>query len=141
MQQSNACKAGIREFFKETQNSKVCDVLLREIKGVSYEYDGHRNPYLALNDAKTKYYEYNQGGDTTTSYFNTFRALVEVIEHHGGNVGNNKALTDIKIREVYPNQDSTSIGSAELIGYKAISRNKALSIDLSRELIKWGMAN
>ena len=53
------------------------------MKGISYEYDRHCNPYLALDDAKTEYYKYFQKeNDTNVSHFNTFRALAEVVEHH-----------------------------------------------------------
>ena len=63
----------------------------------SYEYNGHRNPYLALNNAKTKFYSYLQKEtDSNTLHVNTFCALVEVIENHGGNIGNDDALTNIE---------------------------------------------
>lgn len=45
--------------FKGTKNNKACDALLNKMKGVSYEYDGHRKLYLTLDDANTKYYDYN----------------------------------------------------------------------------------
>ena len=77
-------KFGAIKDFKDAEDAKNCATLLREIKGVSYEYDGHRNLYLALDDAKTKFYSYLQKGvDPNTLHVNTFRALVEVVEHHG----------------------------------------------------------
>ena len=82
---------GIKDF-KNIEDAKDCAPLLRKVKGVSYEYDGHRNPYLALDDAKTKFYSYLQKNDSNTMHFNTFRALVEVVEHHGGNISNDDAL-------------------------------------------------
>ena len=33
--------------------------LFRDIKGVAYKYNMQRNPYVALNDAKLKYYAYS----------------------------------------------------------------------------------
>ena len=53
-------KLGAAESFDIMEDEKHSANLLREVKGVSYEYDGHRNPYLALDDAKTKtkYYKY-----------------------------------------------------------------------------------
>ena len=95
-------KLGAIKGFKDVEDTKKTATLLREIKGVSYEYDGHRNPYLALDDAKTKFYSYLQKGESNTMHFNTFRALVEVVEHHGGNIANDEALINIEIDKLIP---------------------------------------
>ena len=76
-------KLGPIEGFDAIEDNKNSANIIREVKGISYKYDGHCNLYLVLDDAKTKYYEYYQGdNDTNMSHFNTFRALVEVVEHH-----------------------------------------------------------
>ena len=51
-------KLGAIPDFDVIEDDKNSADLLREVKGISYEYDGHRNPYLALDDAKTKFYKY-----------------------------------------------------------------------------------
>jgi len=48
------------KYFKDFDNPKDSATLLMEIKAISYEYKGHNNPYLALDDAKTKLYSYHQ---------------------------------------------------------------------------------
>ena len=119
-------KLGAIEGFDATEEDKNSADLLREVKGISYEYDGHRNPYLALDDAKTKYYQ--RENDTNVSHFNTFRALAEVVEHHGGNIGNDDALVDLEIKRLLPNEGIDTIGDEKLTLFRAISQSKALAI-------------
>jgi len=46
--------------FESIDNKKDTASLLMEVKAVSYKYKGHRNPYLALNNAKPTLYAYDQ---------------------------------------------------------------------------------
>ena len=122
-------KLGAADGFNTIENEKETDKLLREVKGISYEYDGHRNPYLALDDAKTKYYKYYQKeNETNVSHFNTFRALAEVVEHHGGDIGRDDALVNLEIKKVLPKEDINTVGSEKLTLFRSISRSKALAI-------------
>ena len=122
-------KLGAIADFAATEDDKNSADLLREVKGISYEYDGHRNPYLALDDAKTKFYKYYQKeNDTNVSHFNTFRALAEVVEHHGGNIGNDDALVNLEIKKLLPHDDISTVGDDKLTLFRAISRSKALAI-------------
>ena len=90
-------KLGAVENYLPINELKDSATLLSEIKGISYQYNGHRNLYLALDDAKSKYYAYYQKEhDTNTLHFNKFRALVEVVEHHGGNSVNDGVLIDLE---------------------------------------------
>ena len=122
-------KLGAADGFNTIEDGKETDKLLREVKGISYEYDGHRNPYLALDDAKTKYYKYYQKeNETNVSHFNTFRALAEVVEHHGGDIGRDDALVNLEIKKVLPKEDINTVGSEKLTLFRSISRSKALAI-------------
>ena len=47
-------KLGVIDGFDVIEDDKNSVNILRKVKGISYEYDGHRNPYLELHDAKTK---------------------------------------------------------------------------------------
>ena len=115
--------------FDAIEDNKNSANLVREAKGISYEYDGHPNPYLVLNNAKTKYYKYFQKeNNTNLLHFNTFRALAEVVEHHGRNIRNDNALVDLEIKKISPGEDIDSIGDEKLTLFRAISRSKALAI-------------
>ena len=69
--------------------------LLLEIKSISYEYKVDRIPYLALDDAKSTFYShYQKSNESNTLHYNTFLALLEVIERHGENLCCDGALTE-----------------------------------------------
>jgi len=53
-------KLGVVKNYVSINETKDNISFLRDIKGVSYEYDRQRNPYLALDDDKLKYYAYSQ---------------------------------------------------------------------------------
>jgi hypothetical protein len=123
-------KLGAAQDFDIIEDKKNSARLLREVKGISYEYDGHRNPYLSLDDAKTKYYKYYQKeNETNVSHFNTFCALAEVVEHHGGDIGRDDALVNLEVKKVLPGEDIDTVGSEKLALFRTISRSKALAID------------
>ena len=46
--------------FQEFNDEKDSATLLKEIKVTSYEYEVHMNPYLVLDDTKTKLYGYSK---------------------------------------------------------------------------------
>ena len=110
---------------KETDSA----ALLREIKGILYEYGGHPNPYLALDDVKTKFYSYSkQEKESKTLRFNTFKTLVEVVEHYVDNIVNNDALVNLEIDKVHAKQDVNTVQADKLTTFAPMSRKKALDI-------------
>jgi len=80
----------------ETKSHKSdCVWILKEIKGITYCFEGQRYIYLSLNNARTSYYAYTQGAeDSISSYLEHFRSLVEVLEHYGGAIGEDPGLLD-----------------------------------------------
>ena len=80
----------------ETKNHKSdCIWILKEIKGITYRFEGQRYIYLSLDNARTSYYAYTQGAkDSISSYLEHFRSLVEVLEHYGGAIGEDPGLLD-----------------------------------------------
>ena len=115
--------------FKDFDNEKDTATLLIEIKAISYKYKGHRNPYLALDDAKLKLYSYYQKPhESNTLHYNTFHLIVEVVEHHGGTICRDEALIKIEAKKKDPYFDPLSALMAKQLAAKAIVRNKALAI-------------
>ena len=79
--------------FKTIEEERCSATLLCEIKRVSYEYDGYRNLYLVLDIAKAIFFKYiPKENKSNTVHFNTFRALVEVVEYHSSNIADDDAL-------------------------------------------------
>ena len=67
--------------------------LLKVIKGIAYKFESQKNIYLALDDAKCAFYAYRQGADeTNANYMAKFRNTIEVIEHFGRTIGEDRAL-------------------------------------------------
>ena len=77
---------------------KDCVWLLKEIKGIMNHFDGSKYIYVSLDDATEEYYRYRQGhSQPLDSYYKTFKAHVEVLEHYGANVGGDTAfLKDVE---------------------------------------------
>ena len=74
-------KLGAVANYPSINELKDSAALLRNFEGISYQYDGHCNPYLTLDDAKSNYYAYYQKGhETNTLHFNKLKALVEIVE-------------------------------------------------------------
>ena len=67
----------------------------KEIKGITYGFEGQRYIFLSLDDARTSYYAYTQGPDDTIAiYLEHFTSLVEVLEHYGDAIGEDPGLFD-----------------------------------------------
>ena len=77
---------------------KDCVWLLKEIKGIMNHFDGSKYIYVSLDDATEEYYRYRQGNSQPLdSYYKTFKAHVEVLEHYRANVGGDTAfLKDVE---------------------------------------------
>ena len=105
-------KLGAVSNYKKINKEKDSAAILREINGISYKYDSHRDPYLALNNAKSKFYLYSQKENkTNTVHFNTFKAVVGVVEHQSSSIANDETLINLEIRKSYPKLDVDTVKS------------------------------
>ena len=74
-----------------------CDVamLLREIRRIGNQMDDNVSAYDALDEAKRRYYEYQQQDeDSNANHLINFKNLVAVVEHYGGDLFYDKAMVD-----------------------------------------------
>jgi hypothetical protein len=99
--------------------------LLLEIKGIAYRFEAQSNLYLALTNAKTAIYAYQQGpNETNASFMSKFKNYIEVIEHYGGTIGDDDAL----ITEEMKNLQSSGDSKTDLATAMLMARNKAHAI-------------
>jgi len=94
---SKAMKAKLTSLdnFEAKSHESDCVWILKEIKGITYRFEGQRYIYLSLDDARTTYYAYTQGAkDSISSYLEHFRSLVKVLEHYGGAIGEDPGSLD-----------------------------------------------
>jgi hypothetical protein len=92
---SNAMQVKMKSIstFKKFDEERDCLDLLKEIKGVSYKFEAQRYPPLALYEAKSAFFRFQQHKAlSNTDYLDKFKALYEVIEHFGGMIGHDPML-------------------------------------------------
>jgi len=94
--------------FETKSHESDCVWILKEIKGITYRFEGQRYIYLSLDNARTSYYAYTQGAeDSVSSYLEHFRSLVEVLEHYGGAIGEDPGLLDATAAVSSNTEDTT----------------------------------
>jgi len=94
---SKAMKAKLTSLddFETKSHESDCVWILKEIKGITYRFEGQRYIYLSLDDARTSYYAYTRGAeDSISSYLEHFSSLVEVLQHYGGAISKDPGLLD-----------------------------------------------
>ena len=88
--------------------------LIKKIKGIAYKFESQKNIYLALHNAKCAFYAYKQGADeTNANYMSKFKNTIEVIEHYGGTLGEDKALVLKELKSAGCNNDTASTEEIE----------------------------
>jgi len=79
---SHAMKAKIQSLPDyDTKGALNCDVswLLKEIKGVTHRFEGNRNVYISLDDARVNFYTYKQDeNENIHNYLKNFQALTNL---------------------------------------------------------------
>jgi hypothetical protein len=92
---SEAMQAKVQSDNYYNDMNEDCDSLelIKVIKGIAYKFESQKNIYLALDNAKCAFYTYHQGADKTNANCTSkFKNTIKVIEHYGGNIGEDKAL-------------------------------------------------
>jgi len=81
--------------FETKSHDSDCIWILKEIKGITYGFEGQQYIFLSLDDARTNYYAHTQGPDDTIAiYLEHFTSLLEFLEHYGGAIGEDPGLLD-----------------------------------------------
>jgi hypothetical protein len=119
-QRSEAMQGKIKsdENYKKTHEDSDSLKLIKVIKGIAYKLESQKNIYLALDNAKCTFYLHHQGPEeTNVNYMSKFKNTVEVIEHYGGNIGDDKALIteELKVTLKSTNQGVVDRATAKQI--------------------------
>ena len=113
---SEAMQAKIKSEKLHDSMQEVDDslMLIKMIKGIAYKFESQKNIYLALNNVKCAYYAYKQGPDeTNANYMSKFKNTIEVIDHYGGTIGEDKALVLKELKSARRNNETTSAKEIE----------------------------
>ena len=73
--------------FNDIDESRNCILLLKEIKGIKYNFKSQQYPIMSMNQESVKYFTTRQGKfETLTEYYKRFKTNVEILEHYGANI-------------------------------------------------------
>lgn len=98
---SEPMKAKLKSLDHFDERNRACDCvwILKQIKGITFRFEGQRFAYLSLDDARTSYYAYKQTPDESLAeYLDHFRSRVDVLEHFGGQLGEDPKFLPASIR-------------------------------------------
>jgi hypothetical protein len=68
-------------------NSRACECmwLLQQIKAIMYKFEGQRDIFLAMGEARSTLERCKQQpNETNDVFFNQFKSLVDAFEHYKG---------------------------------------------------------
>ena len=73
--------------FSRIDESRDCLELLKEIKGIMYNFESQQYPVVSMHQVLQKYFNTKQGKfESLTEYYKRFKTTVDILEHYGANV-------------------------------------------------------
>jgi hypothetical protein len=94
---SPTMKAKLMSLTNYEAQSRACDCvwLLQQIKAVMYKFEGQRDIFLAMGEARSTLDRCKQQPhESNAVYFDQFKSLVDAFEHYGGTIGGDQGLID-----------------------------------------------
>jgi hypothetical protein len=114
--------------FRDIENKGDVTRLLLEIRGVSHQLEANMSVYNSLDEAKKKFYAYKQGDDNSNAkHLQNFKSIVDVIEHFGGDIFQDKALKEHERSKYGEPIDEQDIEEHERFLEKTV-RNKMMAV-------------
>ena len=93
-----------KDDFDRIDEDHDCLRLLKEIKGVMFNFESEQYPIISMHQATYKYVTARQGKfKTLTEYYKRFKTIVEVLEHYGANIWLHPSLI---LKEYHRNSQS-----------------------------------
>ena len=73
--------------FSDIDKSRDYILLLKEIKGIMYNFESQQYPIMSMDQASVKYFTTKQGQfETLAEYYKRFKTNIEILEHYGANI-------------------------------------------------------
>ena len=101
-------------------HSRTCNCvwLLQQIKAVMYKFEGQRDIFLAMGEARSTLDRCKQQPhETNAVYFDQFKLLIDAFEHYGGTIGGDQGLIDSLTNDTdagHPGPTPTGSDAAEV---------------------------
>eukprot|EP00957_Ditylum_brightwellii_P157452 11983547-Ditylum_brightwellii.AAC.1 len=100
--------------------------LLKALKSATFEYDHRKDHYVSLGEAIERFWKFFQPKEMSNfAFLDRFKSLVEIVEHHGGNINEHKGLVE---RETPDGADDDARNLA-----KQVSKEKFLARQFIRK--------
>ena len=102
-QSSPSMQSKLESLKDYARKSIECDCvwLLKEIMGITHQFEGTRNIFLSLDDAWSNYYALRQeSSQTLNEYLKIFQSMVQVLEHYGAGLGAEGPYQESVMRQV-----------------------------------------
>ena len=89
--------------FLTKDNECDCVWLLKTVRSITFQFEGHKNFFLANMEARTSIERCHQNPqETTADFFERFTSIVSAFEHYGGTIGNDEGIiADLKKQHVH----------------------------------------
>jgi hypothetical protein len=89
--------------FVTMKKKSDCGWLLKEIKGITNQFETSRLIHISLDIALQHYYTYYQGPhQSLNNFYKTFKSQIEVLEHYGADVGTDRAFVQAARKTMTP---------------------------------------
>jgi len=101
--------------------------LLKAIKSIVYNFQDQKYLPEALFEANRRFYSCNQGKDSAQDYHTQFQNTVDVIEHCGGQIGNDPGIVAAVARDL-GHTDLSTIDPAEYSKVTKLAKERYLAV-------------
>ena len=126
---SDAMQTRIQESasYETVHRNKHAIGLIKIIKAISFNYQAHQEPVVALDSIKVEFYKLFQGKhQSVQEYYDTYKNMVKVNHELGAKVGLDKGL--LEIIAVENNKTVTGLSSTEADDYTKAGQERYLAI-------------
>ena len=127
-------KLNATQTFKKMRETSAVWDLLKQIKGITHQFQSNISPYEAIDEAKRQYYSYVHNNDhmDANTYVKTMKNIVDSIEFYGGTLGEDKVL--IEYEKALDKKLGRQAKSDD--EYKALTKNKMIAVGVLRRADK-----
>jgi hypothetical protein len=107
--------------------------LLREIQGITHQFEGTRYIFISLHDAWSSFYKFHQGPHQSLhEYLKDYQSLVQVLEHYGAAIGaDGPYIESVKTKLKVMHGLSGDASDAETLHKMAVTATKQQTVAIA----------
>jgi hypothetical protein len=125
--------------FESMKKRSDCGWLLKEIKGITNQFETSHLIHVSLDVALQNYYSYYQGpSQTLHNFYKTFTSQLDVLDHYGANIGVDRAFVEVAQASLTKPEVSSPDYLTLLAKYEedatTIAQKKAIAVSFLRRV-------